>query len=284
MLFTTSLLVTAFLASTSVAQYGYGSDSYGASSAASSAASSTTYSTTISAASSSGTGKADTVKMQVVKVGTKNGSLVYEPNDIKAAAGSLIQFQFYPMNHSVVQSTFDQPCVPIANNQPSTPGFFSGFMPVSKNSTIMPIFTIAVNDTKPIWFYCSQGKHCQSGMVGVINAPTTNSSRTVASFKALAAKAPANLSPGQSGSISASGSSASTSASGSSGLGPGSGSGSSGSAGSTASGAGSGTQTTSTGLAQVTASAGNSIFSTSKDTLSAITLAGLVVAYGSWFL
>lgn len=43
-------------------------------------------------------------------------------------------------------------------------------MPVSANSTEMPSFTIPVTDTKPIWFYCSQGKHCQSGMVGVINA------------------------------------------------------------------------------------------------------------------
>ncbi len=72
-------------------------------------------------------------------------------------------------NHSVVQSTFDNPCEPIAKNMPGTAGFFSGFMPVSENSSMMPSYSIAINDTKPIWFYCSQGKHCQQGMVGVIN-------------------------------------------------------------------------------------------------------------------
>ena len=96
MLFTTSLLATALLASTSIATSDYGSGSYGASPNASPASSSTSYSKTISAASSYRTGKADNVKVLVVKVGTKNGSLVYEPSDIKAAAGSLVQFHFYP--------------------------------------------------------------------------------------------------------------------------------------------------------------------------------------------
>lgn len=33
----------------------------------------------------------------------------------------------------------------------------------------MPVFTVMVNDTNPIWFYCATAKHCQGGMVGVIN-------------------------------------------------------------------------------------------------------------------
>jgi len=33
-------------------------------------------------------------------------------------------------------------------------------------------FTYEVkNASQPAWFYCSQGKHCQAGMVGVINPP-----------------------------------------------------------------------------------------------------------------
>ncbi|KAH6668523.1 hypothetical protein B0J14DRAFT_601027 [Halenospora varia] len=34
---------------------------------------------------------------------------------------------------------------------------------------------VYVNDTRPIWFYCSQtsSSHCQSGMVGAINAHST---------------------------------------------------------------------------------------------------------------
>ncbi len=190
-------------------------------------------------------------------------------------------------NHSIVQSTFDQPCAPIANNQPSTPGFFSGFMPVGENSTVRPVFTIAINDTKPIWFYCSQARHCQSGMVGVINAPAANSSRTLATFKDLAAKAPSNLSPGQSGASPASSSTARPSTTLGAGAGAGAGIAFAGVAGSTGSGVAAGTgsasRTTSTGLPQVTVSAGNTLFSNARDILSTVALAGLVVAYGSWF-
>jgi len=56
--------------------------------------------------------------------------------------------------------------MPIEQSQPGSKGFFSGFMPVKDQ---MGVFTIWVNDTNPIWFYCSQAKHCQAGMVGVIN-------------------------------------------------------------------------------------------------------------------
>ena len=70
-------------------------------------------------------------------------------------------------NHAVVQSTFDKPCVP------QDGAFFSGFVPTQDNTTAArTTFTITVNDTKPIWFYCPQtnGDHCQKGMVGAINA------------------------------------------------------------------------------------------------------------------
>jgi hypothetical protein len=77
-------------------------------------------------------------------------------------------------NHSVVQSTFDQPCVPIQNIQANkTDAFFSGFMPTNASlgaTTNVLTYTIHIKDTKPVWFYCSQGKHCQAGMVGAINA------------------------------------------------------------------------------------------------------------------
>ena len=49
-------------------------------------------------------------------------------------------------------------------------GFKSGYMPVAANATAIPVFTILVNDTKPIWIHCSQTGHCGKGMVGAINA------------------------------------------------------------------------------------------------------------------
>lgn len=108
------------------------------------------------------------VTVHVVRVGAMNGSLAYYPNNIKAAVGDMVQFQFAPNNHTVTQSTFDIPCQPIAANSNVT-GIYSGFMPVSASSTTTPTYTIMVKNTTPMWLYCSQGKHCQNGMTMVIN-------------------------------------------------------------------------------------------------------------------
>jgi len=142
-----------------------------------------------------GTGTAPTgsgVSVMVIDVG-KNGQKKMVPESVSVEPGTMIQFHFYPQNHSVVRSTFDQPCKPIEQSQPGSKiGFFSGFMPVKDT---MGTFTIWVADSNPIWFYCSQGKHCQDGMVGVINPPKGNASRNIDTYRALAAKAPANISP-----------------------------------------------------------------------------------------
>ena len=107
-------------------------------------------------------------------------------------------------NHSVVQSNFANPCVPIQNIMPNVTGFFSGFMPVKPTDSQKPTFTLMVNDTKPVWIYCAQGNHCQKGMVMAINAAQTGD-KTLAAYTALAAMAPANLAPGQSASSGSSG-------------------------------------------------------------------------------
>lgn len=148
-------------------------------------------STTSSAAAPS-----DSVRVHVVQAMNKDGKPVFDPAEIQAEVGDLIQFQFHPMNHSVVRAAFADPCVPIEESAAGngTAGFFSGFMPVSESATEMPTFSIRVENDKPIWFYCSQGKHCQAGMVGAIN-PTAE--KTLDDFKSRAAQAAANLSPGQ---------------------------------------------------------------------------------------
>lgn len=115
---------------------------------------------TTSAASSTPSGM---VTVHVVRVGGANGSLTFSPDDLKANVGDMVQFQFSPKNHSVVTSAFDTPCSPNQN-------MFSGYMPVASDAVNTPTYTMMVQDTKPLWLYCSQGKHCQSGMVMVINA------------------------------------------------------------------------------------------------------------------
>jgi len=74
------------------------------------------------------------VAVRVIKAMVMDGKPVFEPNEIEAAVGDLIQFQFYPVNHSVVRAAFADPCVPIEDSSSGngTAGFYSGFMPVAK--------------------------------------------------------------------------------------------------------------------------------------------------------
>ncbi|KAH6668382.1 Cupredoxin, partial [Halenospora varia] len=118
----------------------------------------------------------------------ESGSLRYSPNNITAKVGTAIEFNFFPNNHSVVQSSFANPCHPLAG------GFFSSFVP-TKSSPSGTSFTVIVNDTSPIWFYCSQtsSSHCQSGMVGSINAPS--SGNTLEAFITLVENSTASTSP-----------------------------------------------------------------------------------------
>ncbi|KAK2001933.1 hypothetical protein LX36DRAFT_697918 [Colletotrichum falcatum] len=125
----------------------------------------------------------------VVKVG--DGGLTFTPNDIKAAVGDSVEFQFYPMAHSVAQSAFETPCMPMGNG--TKEGFFSG--PVKVASGVgSEVWTLEIKDKSPKWFYCATGKHCQSGMVGVINAPAGNK-KTIDMYATAAKAAEANVAP-----------------------------------------------------------------------------------------
>jgi plastocyanin len=103
----------------------------------------------------------------IVSVSNKGGELKFVPDSVQAEQGDTVTFRFWPKNHSVAQSTFAAPCAPMQG------GFWSGFVPtVSTEVAANRSFTMEVtNASTPLWFYCSQGKHCQAGMVGVINPP-----------------------------------------------------------------------------------------------------------------
>ena len=121
-----------------------------------------------------------TVDVQVVYVGvnpaTNEIAFEYFPDRITAQPGSMVQFQFHAAAHTLTQSNFDNPSIPIANHQTDTgaplpPGIFSGAMDVAaaKAQGFLPTFTVLINDTKPIWLYCTTGPHCSKGMNMVIN-------------------------------------------------------------------------------------------------------------------
>jgi len=117
-------------------------------------------------------------------VSVGNGTLRFDPEYINAVEGDIINFTFHPKNHTVTQSSFAEPCVPLAG------GFTSGFVPVAVGSTSLPTYQVQVNDaSKPIWVYCAQPgppSHCGQGMVFAINAPADPSPHSFSAFQALA--------------------------------------------------------------------------------------------------
>ncbi|KAJ7696375.1 Cupredoxin, partial [Mycena metata] len=118
-----------------------------------------------------------------VSVGA-GGMLVYDPPSITAAQGDIVRFTFNPKNHTVTQSSFAAPCVPLAG------GASSGFQPVTNVSALLPTWTFTVADgTTPFWFHCEQtvpASHCGAGMVFAINAPADPDPHSFSNFQKLA--------------------------------------------------------------------------------------------------
>jgi plastocyanin len=96
------------------------------------------------------------------------GKLLYEPSHIAAKPRDVVVFEFRQKNHTVTQSSFEDPCKRL-NATDVTP-LDSGFMPVADGATTFPTYNFTVRDTAPIWAYCRQVNHCVAGMVFAINS------------------------------------------------------------------------------------------------------------------
>ncbi|KAF7340306.1 hypothetical protein MVEN_01949700 [Mycena venus] len=118
-----------------------------------------------------------------VQVGP-NGNLVYDPPFITAAAGDTVRFTFNPKNHTVTQSSFDAPCVPLAG------GASSGFHFESNVTGLLDTWEFGVPaSSSPFWFHCEQTNpvsHCGKGMVFAINPPADPDPHSFDAFQKLA--------------------------------------------------------------------------------------------------
>jgi plastocyanin len=76
-----------------------------------------------------------TSKVFDVNVGNTEAELVFEPDTVMASVGDIINFHFYPINHSVAQSTFEKPCQPLSGGVGQT-AIFSGFIPVMSGESV----------------------------------------------------------------------------------------------------------------------------------------------------
>jgi plastocyanin len=135
-------------------------------------------------------------EVHLVVVGDSTGATKFSPEAISAKPGDIVTFQFHQKNHSVVQSSFDNPC------GPKDGGFNSGFMPVGQDVTSdFPEYNITVTDTNPIWVYCGQKipvSHCGKGMVFAVNCGADGAPNSFTNFKSAAistASAPPSSDP-----------------------------------------------------------------------------------------
>ncbi|KFY66285.1 hypothetical protein V496_02121 [Pseudogymnoascus sp. VKM F-4515 (FW-2607)] len=75
----------------------------------------------------------------------------------------------------VARAEYKYPCIPYEYTGLNKVGFWSDFNPVNVVLQQPPQFSIAINDTEPIFFYCSAPGSCtDQGMIGVINPNTTH--------------------------------------------------------------------------------------------------------------
>ncbi|TID13781.1 hypothetical protein E2P81_ATG01717 [Venturia nashicola] len=115
--------------------------------------------------------------------GMPSAMFSFTPESITAQPGDTIRFTFMGNNHSVVQTTLDSPCAPVAN------GFNSGYLPNTANQIQgAPTMDFQVKDANPMYMSCLQVTHCGKGMVLTINAPTTPMEMSHSAFKAAAIK------------------------------------------------------------------------------------------------
>lgn len=109
-----------------------------------------------------------------------SGGNVFNPSSLTAAMGDTVTFNFNGM-HSVAQGDYSSPCSSSGSSE-----IYSGMM--SSGS-----FSIKINSTDPIWYFCSYSHHCQEGMVGVINPPSSGD--TLSTYKSKASSAGSSTNP-----------------------------------------------------------------------------------------
>jgi plastocyanin len=90
--------------------------------------------------------------------------LTYDPPTVAAKKGDLIEFNFRANAHTLTQSSFESPCLPLKGG--INTGLQNNTQDIDK--AIVMAFEIT-DDTKPLWFYCAAPTHCQQGMVFAVN-------------------------------------------------------------------------------------------------------------------
>ncbi|OIW34456.1 hypothetical protein CONLIGDRAFT_5741 [Coniochaeta ligniaria NRRL 30616] len=120
----------------------------------------------------------------------------FSPNQYtNVPIGDIIEFRLYPGNHTVARSDFGTPCLPYEYTGLNRQGFFSGYIGPQVITNDLPKLQVRVNDTEPIFFYCTAPGSCfQQHMIGVVNP---NSTETLDLQEQYAINATTQLAPGE---------------------------------------------------------------------------------------
>ncbi|KAF8630087.1 hypothetical protein AX17_005485 [Amanita inopinata Kibby_2008] len=108
----------------------------------------------------------------VVTVRVGHGDTSYTPSTISAATNDTLRFIFPSTFLSIVQTTFEQPCIPLQGGFNSTLGRHESGSSGPQQTWDLHI----AGDDKPLWFHYHdtlQSQRCTEGTVGVINPPST---------------------------------------------------------------------------------------------------------------
>lgn len=151
-------------------------------------------STITSAPSSTSASSSSSRKPQTFTVEVGPGDFIYKPDRLdNVLVNDTVLFQFYPPDHSVARAEYGNPCVPYEYTGKDKVGFFSGVKYVDTAQNLAE-WSLLINDTEPIFFYCTAPGSCiDHQMVGAINP---NSTQTLAYQKTQAKQAKFMVVPG----------------------------------------------------------------------------------------
>ncbi|KAI9640597.1 hypothetical protein NHQ30_010896 [Ciborinia camelliae] len=118
-----------------------------------------------------------------IDVGTPQDQ-IFVPSYAHIQVGDQVRFFFWG-NHSVAQSTFDNPCVP-SDHDPIFSGVIPG--PPAQSDDNIPVWVMNTTINETLWLYSSVGDDCQKGMslkIDIGNNPDIND--TIEEYQAAAA-------------------------------------------------------------------------------------------------
>jgi plastocyanin len=98
-----------------------------------------------------------------VVVAPTQGVLRFVPFALNASVGDTVKFEWHANGHTVTKGSALELC----NKSADADTFASGL-----HNQSFTYFQV-VNDTKPTYYYCAAPNHCQKGMFGIINPPSS---------------------------------------------------------------------------------------------------------------